>query len=160
MNLEKRGYSIVVATILLAVGMLVVMLSFPSIPANAQAQTKQKVVVHLTHYTDGLHAAFMALHLARSMQESGAAEVTLFVDVEAVRLADRRQPQDLAWKAGGTISTHYDGFVKAGGKVLVCPHCAEVAGLTSQSLRPGARIAADLKEVANAILAADKVIDY
>jgi sulfur relay (sulfurtransferase) complex TusBCD TusD component (DsrE family) len=160
MNQRRSGYSIVVLTIFFVAGMLVAMLSSQSIPANAQAQAKQKIVLHLAHYTDDLHPAFMGLHLAHCMQESGAADVTLFLDVEGVRLADRRQPQDLAWKTGGVISTHYDGFVKAGGKVLVCPHCAEATGLTAQSLRPGARMATDLKEIADVILAAGKVIDY
>lgn len=35
----------------------------------------------------------------------------------------------------GQISNHFNAFVKAGGKVLVCPHCAEVAGITVHSSR-------------------------
>ncbi len=53
----------------------------------------------------------------------------------------------------------YDAFVKAGGKVLVCPHCAEVAGLKAQDLRPGAHLAKNLGELADAVLAADKILD-
>ena len=50
--------------------------------------------------------------------------------------------------------------MKAGGKVLVCPHCAEVAGITAQNLRPGAHLAKNLGELADAVLAADKILDY
>jgi hypothetical protein len=38
-----------------------------SSPALAQGSAKQKVVVHLTHYTDNLHAVKMAVHLASMM---------------------------------------------------------------------------------------------
>ncbi len=128
-------------------------------PASAEAAPKQKIVVHLSHYTDNLHSAMMAVHFAEYMQEHGS-DVTLLLDVDGVRLADQRQPQDSAAGMSGQISTRYDSFVKAGGKVLVCPHCAEVAGLTTQNLRPGAHLAKNLGEFAEVILAADKTLDY
>jgi predicted peroxiredoxin len=127
-------------------------------PASAQATAKQKVVVHLTHYTDQLHAAKMAVHLAHVMQSMGA-EVTLLLDVEGVRLASTKEPQNLIWGKGDPISVEYAAFVKAGGRVLVCPHCAEYAGITERDLRPGAHIGKD-GELAKTILAADKVLDY
>jgi sulfur relay (sulfurtransferase) complex TusBCD TusD component (DsrE family) len=100
----------------------------------------------------------MAVHFAQYLQEQGA-DVTLLLDVDGVRLAEQGQA-----KAPGTtnaqISTYYDGFVKAGGKVLVCPHCAAVAGLTAQNLRPGAHLGKDLGELADVFLAADKTLDY
>lgn len=43
--------------------------------------------------------------------------------------------------------------------MLVCPHCAEYAGITANSLRPGSRIAKEA-ELAKTILDADKVVDY
>jgi predicted peroxiredoxin len=127
-------------------------------PAPAETTQKQKVVVHLTHDTDQLHAVKMAVHLARMMQTMGA-EVTLLLDVEGVRLASTHQPQNLIWGKGDPISEEYDAFVKAGGPVLVCPHCAEYAGITERDLRPGAHIGKD-GELAKTILAADKVLDY
>jgi predicted peroxiredoxin len=128
-------------------------------PTQAQTAAPARVVVHLTHATDNLHATFMALELARAMQEKGM-QVTLLLDLEGVRVADTRQPNDLLWGHGKTLASHYDAFGKAGGKVLVCPHCAGAAGLDAKSLRPGARIAKDAGELADALIAADKILDY
>lgn len=127
--------------------------------APADSAASQRVVVHLSHSTDDLHAAFMALKLAMAMQEKGA-QVTLLVDLEGVRVADARQPNDLVWGHGEPLSTYYDAFVKAGGKVLVCPHCAAAAGLEAKSLRPGAQIAKDPGELATVLMAAERILDY
>ncbi len=124
----------------------------------AEEQTKQKVVVHLSQFTDNLHAARMAVGLAHQMQKAGA-EVTLLLDLEGVRLADARQPLDLVWGMGEPISKEVEGFVKAGGKILLCPHCAHHSGITEKNLRPGARIGKE-GELAQVILAAAKVLDY
>ena len=129
-----------------------------SSPALAQGAAKQKVIVHLTHYTDNLHAAKMAVHLALAMQSMGA-QVTMLLDLEGVRLASTREPAELVWGGGDPISKELAAFVKAGGQMLVCPHCAEIAGIASGALRPGARIGKD-DELAKAILAADKILDY
>lgn len=126
--------------------------------ALAQAPARQKVVVHLKHYTDNLHAVKMAVHLAYMMQTMGA-DVTLLLDLEGVRLASTKEPQALVWGKGDPISKEYDAFVKAGGDVLLCPHCAEHAGITANQLRPGARLGKD-GALAKTILAAAKILDY
>ena len=124
----------------------------------AGAQVKQQIVVHLKHYTDDLHAALMALTIAELMQSKGA-QVTLMLDLEGVRLADARQPLDLQWGQGSTAAKAYDAFVKAGGKVMVCGHCAMAVGLDEKSLRPGAQMAQE-GGLAELIIAANKVLDY
>jgi sulfur relay (sulfurtransferase) complex TusBCD TusD component (DsrE family) len=144
--------------------MFVCLLSFaaPSAVPLAQAEPvapAQRVVVHLSHATDDLHAPFMALKLAQAMQEKGA-QVTLLLDLEGVRVADTRQPNDMHWGSGEPLASHYNGFIKAGGKVLVCPHCASAVGLDMKSLRPGAQIAKDIGELAAVLIAADKILDY
>ena len=128
-------------------------------PASSQAKTKQKIVVHLSHYADGSHAAMMAVHFAQYLQEHGA-DVTLMLDVDGVRLAEKSQAQTTGSGMNAQTTSLYDAFVKAGGKVLVCPHCAEVAGITAQNLRPGARLGKNLGELADTVLAADKILDY
>lgn len=137
---------------------IAVLLALGAGPAPAQAGSKQKVVVHLTHYTDNLHAVKMAVHLAYMMQTMGA-EVTMLLDLEGVRLADTRQPGELIWGKGEPISKELTAFVIAGGNMLLCPHCSEHSGLTAANLRPGARIGHP-GELAKIILAADKVLDY
>jgi predicted peroxiredoxin len=127
-------------------------------PTFAKAVNKQKVVVHLTHYTDNLHAVKMAVHLAATMQSMGA-EVTMLLDLEGVRLANSREPQELIWGKGEPLSKELAAFVKAGGRMLLCPHCSEHAAVSEASLRPGARIGKE-GELAKTILAADKILDY
>lgn len=129
------------------------------VPGNCQAKTGQKIVVHLSHYTDDSHAAMMAVHFAQYLQEHGA-DVTLMLDVDGVRLADQHQAQSTGSGMNAQTTKLYDAFVKAGGKVLVCPHCAEVAGIKAQDLRPGAHLGKNLGDLADAVLAADKILDY
>ncbi len=128
-------------------------------PVSVHATAKEKIVVHLSQYSHDSHAALMAVHFAQYLQEHGS-DVTLMLDVEGVKLADKRQVQTSGTGMNAQITTHYDAFVKAGGKVLVCPHCAEVAGLTAQSLRPGAHMAKNIGELEDTILAANKILDY
>jgi predicted peroxiredoxin len=128
-------------------------------PSPGAVTQKQKVIVHLKHGTDDLHAAAMAFMLATEMARQGAA-VTLFVDLEAVRLVDSRQPLGLRWGIHErTIGQLYDSFIAAGGAILVCPHCAELIGLRGNILRRGTAIV-PLDQIAGAMLAADKVLDY
>lgn len=165
-----------IAFIMLSGGVLLGMLTFLSLtvqttlgtavgditaPCTASAAgTPQKhIVVRLGHYTDDLHAASMAVGFAKTMQERGQ-KVTLMLTLEGVRLADARTPQDLKWGRGDKISKAYDGFRKAGGEIIVCPHCAAAAGIDEKSLRPGARFGKEGNDLVDVLIAADKVVDF
>jgi predicted peroxiredoxin len=127
--------------------------------ANAATATKNHIVIRLGHYTDDLHAAGMAVKFAKNLQERGQ-KVTLMLTLAGVRLADTRTPQDLKWGHGDEIGKDYEGFRKAGGEIIVCPHCAEAAGIDEKSLRPGARFAKEGDDLVDVLIAADKVIDF
>lgn len=130
-------------------------------PAEAaeEQENAKRVVVHLSHTTDDLHAAFMALKLARVLQSRGA-KVHLFVDLEGARVADKRVPGDLGWGAGDmTLEQLYDALVQAGGKVVVCPHCAKAVGLDQANLRSGAGIGT-VEEIGQMLMDADVIMDY
>lgn len=127
--------------------------------APPETQDTQKVVVHLSHFTDDLHAGFMALKVANAVQKRGG-EVTLFLDLEGARLAHKHNDLAMRWgRSDTTLQQLYDQFVKAGGKAIVCPHCAHHAGIADESLRDGMVIATE-EQIADAMLAASKVIDY
>lgn len=130
-------------------------------PCNASAATAEKkhVVVRLGHYTDDLHAAGMAVGFTKTMQERGQ-KVTLMLTLEGVRLADARTPQDLKWGHSEEIAKAYEGFLKAGSEVIVCPHCANAAGIDEQSLRSGARFGKEGNNLVDVLIAADKVVDF
>lgn len=129
-----------------------------SAAAQEQKQAQKNVVVHLSRFTNDLHAAAMALKLAKGLRDKGA-QVTLVLDLEGVRLADGRQPLDLRWGQGPPAAELYDAFVKAGGAVVVCPHCAAAVGLEEKGLRPGSRMSTE-DGLAATLLAADTILDY
>lgn len=139
----------------------------------AEPSASKNAVVHLKHFTDDLHAAKMALGFANEFARQGA-KTTLLLSLEGVRLADKKQPINMSWglvgasgqsHGGGhgsapqTLEDLYTSFVKAGGKVLVCPHCAASAGCELKQLRDGAKTTA-MNDMAAVLLDADLVLDY
>lgn len=135
------------------------MIPFFSAPVSAAEGKKEQLVFHLSKFTNDIHAAFMAIKLAGLTVKKGA-DVVLFVDLDGVRIADKRQPQDMRWGQNPNgIDTYYKEFVENGGKVIVCPHCAKAAGLTESDLREGAVIGEE-ETLAELLLKADKIMDY
>ena len=133
---------------------------FAQQPAAGES-TALRVFMKLDQGTNDLHAVLMALKISEGLVDKGA-KVTLFLNLEGVRIADVRQPLDLSWGMGGGHSAlHlYEQFVQKGGVVLVCPMCAKNAGLDQKNLRKGAKIADSINEITEAVLKADKVIGY
>lgn len=125
---------------------------------TGHTQDEQQIVIHLSHFSDDLHAVNMALELGTMLANTGAA-VTLFADLEGARVGDRRLPANLQWGSGKPVSELFDAFIDAGGSVVLCPHCAKVAGISEDSLRDGARIGTP-QEISALFLAADKILDY
>jgi predicted peroxiredoxin len=152
---------VAVPVIALAITALAVLVPGSSVATGAGNGDGQNIVVHLPNYTNDLHSAFMAVKLAVAMQKQGA-DVTLFLDLEGVRMADKRVPLDVMWgMAHAPLSQHYDEFVKGGGKVILCPHCAMAVGIGAADLREGAVIGDETKQdIPNLLLKADKILDY
>ena len=148
------------------VGLLGVSVVIASIGSSANAEeaskvdgSGQKVVVHLSHFTDDLHRCFMAVKVANLMQDYGA-EVTLFVDLEGVRIAELKQELKFNWAPDSpSLAELYEKFAAGGGKVLVCPHCAKSAHVTDPGLKRNAQIAT-LPMLGKMLIEADKVMDY
>ena len=148
------------------VGLLGVSVVIASIGSSANAEeaskvdgSGQKVVVHLSHFTDDLHRCFMAVKVANLMQDYDA-EVTLFVDLEGVRIAERKQELKFNWAPDSpSLAELYEKFAAGGGKVLVCPHCAKSAHVTDPGLKRNAQIAT-LPMLGKMLIEADKVMDY
>jgi sulfur relay (sulfurtransferase) complex TusBCD TusD component (DsrE family) len=110
------------------------------------------------HFSDNPHAAEMAIKLANELQKRKV-DVVLLLDVNGVQAAAKEPGGKAPLNAKQALSDSYSSFVSAGGHVLICPHCAKVAGLTTQDLKANTKIASE-DEVAQAILKADKIIDY
>lgn len=141
---------------LISIVSITLVLLLSTAAASEDDHHKDNILIHLSSYTDNLHAVSMALKIGHLLSKNDTT-VTLFLDLEGVRLADTHQPQKLAWGTGDTIEELYSAYVDAGGIVLVCPHCAKAAGVVD--LRQGAEIA-NPKSMLKVFKNADKILDY
>lgn len=134
-------------------------LSFSASADVSAAPKDDPVVVKVSQATNDLHSVFMAVKLATVTARRGH-PTTLFVNLEAVRLFVKSQPAELRWGTmESSLSDMLDAYAKAGGKILVCPHCAKAAGIDAKQLAHGARLAS-ADQVGDLFSAAGKVIDY
>lgn len=147
--------------VMLSLLLVATMLASPVWSAETKTHPSEKIFIQLGSGSENLHAAMMAFKIANGLQEKGA-EVTVFLNLEAVRIADKRQPNNLVYgfSGGPTMADMYDTFTSKGGKVMVCPMCAHLAGLDEKNLRSGAKIAASVDEIANSLMAANKTLSY
>lgn len=149
-------------------GFLIAVLAMASSPAaladtpncNGGPNGSQDIVVHLKKNTEDLQAAIISARLATLMASEGC-NVTLFLTLRGVRLADSRMPQNLSFgtAAAPTLEQVVASFQASGGTVAVCPACAEEIGLAPADLIPGAVIL-DRAGLVDLFLTADKIIDF
>lgn len=127
---------------------------------NGGPNGNQDIVVHLKKNTEDLQAAIISARLATLMAEEGC-NVTLFLTLRGVRLADARMPQNLVFgiSTAPTLEQVIASFQASGGTVAVCPACAHEIGLTQVDLIPGAVIL-DKAGLVELFLSADKIIDF
>ena len=129
-------------------------------PAYAENENKkQNVIVKLSHFdainwedpTPGGHnwqpacmALMMTDHaLGYKVGEHYKNKVTLFLALEAVELADKDTAIDLSGFTcmnGMTLQDRWDNLVNKDVDIAVCPGCAKIGGITSETLREGAFI--------------------
>jgi len=112
---------------------LVVLLSvLVALPASASGK---KLFVNLT--SDDTNRAAMAVGMATKILKKQKIPVTIFLNVEAVRLADKTIPQN-KYANDKTVTEMLLGFMKAGGKVIMCPMCMKnVGGMEKSQMIPG-----------------------
>lgn len=149
--MKKFIYGFMISIICLA-------LFFPGISKGQDAK-KQHIAVHLKSFTNDLHAAAMALKLAKGLEDKGV-KTTLVLTLEGVRLADKKQNLDLRWGSTPTMKELLKAYLKSGGEIIVCPHCAKAAGISKKSLRKGAVIGEGKVTIPDILIKADKVLDY
>lgn len=128
-----------------------------------------KIVVHLTSSEgeQALHSAFMAIGMATALKGMGA-DVTLMLDSEAPNLAKKSWAGKMLAQTPGhkqdkmpprKLGMVIDRFLKAGGKILMCPHCSAVCGASMDAIVPGAKHAEE-GGLARLVFEADKIVDY
>lgn len=148
------------AVVILTLGIAVAGLTSQGQQPTATMHNSQRILIHMKEYVAAIHETYMGLDLADRLQRSGA-HVTVWLELQAVRLADERVVREgMDPKPGARMfSEIYKSFVEHGGRVLVCHHCAQFDDIGKERLRPGARFV-DVGDIAQEVLAADKILDY
>ena len=104
------------------------------------ASESASLFVNLT--SDDLDRAAMAINFSTRVRQQKKIPVTLFLNVEGVRIADKRIPEK-THASGKSLKQMLGSFIEAGGKVIVCPMCMKnVGGMTRSDLVPGAVVGA------------------
>jgi predicted peroxiredoxin len=98
----------------------------------------KRLFINLT--SDELNRAAMAIGFGTKVLTEKKMPVTIFLNVEGVRIADKNIPGNK--HAGGkTLKEMLGAFMDAGGHVIVCPMCmANVGGLSKDDLIPGVEV--------------------
>ncbi len=98
----------------------------------------QKLFINLT--SDNIDRAAMAMGFGTKMLKFEKMPVTLFLNVESVRIADRHIPGH-RHASGKTLKEMLAGFIQAGGRVIICPMCMKnVGGMSKDDLVDGVEI--------------------
>lgn len=96
---------------------------------------EESLFVNLT--SDELGRATMAVNFAHTTLKTRNIPVTIFLNVEGVRLADTTIPQHVH-VTGQTVQEKLQNFMADGGMVIICPFCMQnVGGMTEEDLMAG-----------------------
>ena len=105
-----------------------------------------KLLVNLTSGQDNIDKASVAFVVANAGIAAGQ-EVAIFLTVEAVRLAEKGFADEITAQGFKPLKELIDSYVTGGGKIWVCPPCANVRGVTEDKLVNGAVLAGGAKVV-------------
>lgn len=89
------------------------------------ADDGDKLFVNLS--TDQIDKAAMAINFSTNILTEKKIPVTIFLNVEGVRIADKNIPEH-KHATGQSLKEMLNGFMDAGGQVLVCPMCMKNVG--------------------------------
>lgn len=113
--------------------LVIIMLFTPGLTSTVFAtDNNQKLFVNLT--SDEINRAAMAIMFSTKVLTQKKIPVTLFLNIEAVRIVDKNIPEH-KHVSGNSLKEMLASFMKAGGRVLVCPMCMKnVGGLSAKDL--------------------------
>ena len=104
--------------------------------SKTAADVETGVLLNLSSGPDDLHAVSMGLNLAKSAAERGL-PVVVFLSVAAPVFASTTLPADTKYEDLPPVQGLLSAVLAAGGKVLVCGHCAKLSGVDLNTLMPG-----------------------
>lgn len=110
-------------------------------PAQATAATQARPGLFVNLTTDDAWAASKAIFFAHQrVLRTGHRPVSIWLNVRAVYLADRRRAPARVSPAVPDIPAMLRAFIADGGRVIACQACMGVAGLTAAELIEGVEV--------------------
>jgi predicted peroxiredoxin len=106
----------------------------------AAAKDSPDLVLNVTSGQEDLHAVTMALQLAGHGLNAGR-EVTLFLNVRAPALARKDLSDKVAFHGNPPLQKMLTDLMARGARIIVCPACATVMGVSETDLLPGVKLA-------------------
>jgi len=101
-------------------------------------ENDKKLFVNLS--SDELNRAAMAIGFSTKIRNQKKIPVTIFLNVEGARIANKNLPEN-KHVSGTSLKEKLVAFMKAGGRVIVCPMCMKnVGGLTKDDLIAGIEV--------------------
>jgi predicted peroxiredoxin len=91
----------------------------------AQPKVKQSLFINLT--SDDIDRASMAINLAHRVLKEKKIPVTIWLNVDAVRLVNKQVRQNMYTDARTPLEK-LQAFMREGGKVMICPMCMRNLG--------------------------------
>jgi predicted peroxiredoxin len=122
-----------------------ILLGFLSLGINTSGfadEHDKKLFVSLI--SDDLDRAAMAVSISNKVLSTEKIPVTIFLSAQGVRWVDKTIPQN-TYVNGKTIPEMLQGFMKAGGQVIICKMCMEnVAGIKEADVIDGVKFSGTL----------------
>ena len=119
-------------------GVVLALLCMMASPNASADESEQKLFVNLT--SDEINRATMAIVFSTNILTKKKIPVTIFLNVEGVRIADKTLPEH-KHANGKSTKEMLSAFIKAGGRVIVCPMCMKnVGGINKDDLLDGIEI--------------------
>ena len=102
------------------------------------SESEEKLFVNLS--SDELNRTTMAIGFSTKVLTQKKIPVTIFLNVEGARIADKNIPEH-KHANGKSLKEMLAAFMSAGGQVIVCPMCMKnVGGLGKEDLIPGVTV--------------------
>jgi predicted peroxiredoxin len=121
---------------------LIILFYFGNSSAGLTAEAEKRLFVSLT--TDNLDRAAMAVGISNKVLSTEKIPVTIFLSAQGVRWADKTIPQN-RYANGKTIPEMLKGFMKAGGRVIICKMCMKnVGGMKKEEVLEGIKFSGTL----------------
>ena len=99
-----------------------------------------KLLINLTSAKDNADKATVAFVVANAGVAAGQ-EVTIFLNIEAVRLAVPGYADDIAIEGFKPLKELIASFTSNGGKIWICPPCFNARGLNKDTVIAGTAFA-------------------